>query len=57
MSGNDARSFPYYEQLDGILGTRAASSPPVVVDSGGPSSAPTCSLDVEPPAEGGMWSV
>ena len=38
MSGNDAKSFPLYDRLDQILGTRAASSPPIVLESGGPSS-------------------
>ena len=38
MSGNDAKSFPLYDRLDQILGTRAASSPPIVLESGGPRS-------------------
>ena len=36
VSRSDAKSFPYYERLDEILGTRAASTPPVVVESGEP---------------------
>ena len=36
MSGNDATSFIYYEKLDAVLGTRAASSPTIVLDSGVP---------------------
>ena len=30
---------PCYDELDAILGTRAASSPPVVLDSGGGGTA------------------
>lgn len=26
--------MPFYEELDSILGTRAVSSPPVLIDSG-----------------------
>ena len=38
VSENDAKSFPLYDRLNQILGTWAASSPPVVLESGGPSS-------------------
>ena len=41
VSGNDAKSFPYYDRLDEILGTRAASTPPVVVESGEPDDQPS----------------
>ena len=37
--GNDAMSFPYYDRLHEILGTRATSSPPVLVESGECSNA------------------
>ena len=40
VSGNEAKSFPYYDRLDEILGTRAASTPPVVVESGEPDEQP-----------------
>ena len=36
VSGNDATSFIYYEKLDAVLGTRAASSSTIVLDSGVP---------------------
>ena len=32
-SGTDA-SFPFFDAMDDILGTRAASEPPIIVDSG-----------------------
>ena len=35
VSGTGRTTCPYYEELDAILGTRAASSPPVLLDSGG----------------------
>ena len=35
VSGNGRSTCPFYDELDAILGTRAASSPPVVLESGG----------------------
>ena len=35
MSRNGRSTCPFYDELDAILGTRAASSPPVVLESGG----------------------
>ena len=35
VSGQGKSSIPIYDELDAILGTRTASSPPVVLDSGG----------------------
>lgn len=35
VSGQGRSSIPFYDELDAILGSRAASSPPVVLDSGG----------------------
>ena len=40
VSGNDAKSFPYYERLNEILGTRATFTSPVVVESGEPDEQP-----------------
>ena len=34
MSGTGRTTCPWYEEVDAILGTRAASCPPVVLDSG-----------------------
>ena len=34
ISGKGRVTCPLYEEIDQILGTRAASSPPVVLDSG-----------------------
>ena len=34
ISGKGGVTCPLYEEIDQILGTRAASSPPVVLDSG-----------------------
>ena len=33
MSGTDRTSCPFYEEIDAILGTRAASSPAVLLES------------------------
>ena len=37
ISGRGRKSTPFYDELDAILGTRAASRPPVhvLLDSGG----------------------
>ena len=37
ISGTDRKACPFYNQLDAILGTRPASTPPVLLDSGGQS--------------------
>ena len=37
ISGQGRKTCPFYDELDAILGTRAASCPPVVLDSGGGS--------------------
>ena len=34
-SGRGRKSFAHYDQIDEILGTRAASQPPVLLQSGG----------------------
>ena len=34
VSGTSRKSFPYYEDIDSILGNRAASCPPTLLDSG-----------------------
>lgn len=34
VSGRGRRSCPFYEEINAILGTRAASQPPVVLDCG-----------------------
>lgn len=34
LTGRGRSSCPFYEELDTILGSRAASSPPVLLDSG-----------------------
>lgn len=34
-SGGARKSCPFYVEVDQILGTRAASSPPVVLENGG----------------------
>ena len=34
ISGQGRKPVPFYEELDAVLGTRAASTPPVVLDSG-----------------------
>ena len=33
VSGTGRTTCPFYEEMDNILGTRAASSPPVLLDS------------------------
>ena len=38
LSRRGRSSTPFFDELDTILGTRAASCPPVVLDSGGNSS-------------------
>ena len=37
MSGEGRHNCPFYEELDAVLGTRAASSPPAVLESSGSS--------------------
>ena len=39
VSGQGRSTCPWYDELDAILGTRAASSPPVVLESSTTSSA------------------
>lgn len=34
VTGTDRKSCPFYDELDAVLGTRAASSPPVLIESG-----------------------
>ena len=34
MSGKGRSSCPFYDEIDGILGTRAASQPPTLLESG-----------------------
>ena len=34
VSGNGASTCPFYEEIDAILGTRAASIPAVLLESG-----------------------
>ena len=50
VSGADAKTCPFYDELDAILGTRAASSPPVLLDSGG--SSVIAAIDSETQDEG-----
>ena len=38
VSGTSRKTFPYYEEIDSILGNRAASRPPTLLDSGGEPS-------------------
>lgn len=45
MSGTDRKTCPFYDELDTILGTRAASSPPVLLDSGESPAAPQNTVD------------
>ena len=45
VSGTDRKTCPFYDELDAILGTRAASSPPVLLDSGGGSLSATASIN------------
>ena len=35
MSGRGRKSFTFYNQIDEILGTRAALQPPLLLESGG----------------------
>ena len=44
VSGTDRKTCPFYDELDAILGTRPASTPPVVLDSGGQSQSAMPSL-------------
>lgn len=37
VSGNDAKTCPFYDEIDRILGKTAASSPSVLLESGGKS--------------------
>ena len=37
LTGRGRSSTPFYDELDAILGTRAAFCPPVVLESGGNS--------------------
>ena len=50
VSGTGRGTCPWYEEVDAILGTRAASCPPVVLDSGVSSiSAPSPGSESEQP--------
>ena len=44
ISGTERKTCPFYDQLDAILGTRPASTPPVLLDSGGQSQSTTLPL-------------
>ena len=44
-SGGARKSCPFYVEVDQILGTRAASSPPVVLESGGEEVASVAAND------------
>ncbi len=41
ITGNGRKSFPFYEQLDGILGHRPAAVPSVVLDAGSSTAEPS----------------
>ena len=41
VSGGGRLTCPFYEELDAILGHRAASCPPIIVDSGEPQESET----------------
>ena len=47
MSGRGRKSCPFYEEIDAILGTRAASEPPVVLDCGGDAAAVVVPVEEE----------
>ena len=36
VSGTDRKDCPYYEEFDSVLGTRAATEPPVLLESSEP---------------------
>ncbi len=40
ITGNGRKTFPFHEQLDGILGHRPAAVPPVVLDAGSSTAEP-----------------
>lgn len=44
-SGEGAATCPFYEEIDGILGTRAASNPVQLIESG-PSSTEFVSQEI-----------
>ena len=48
MSRNGRSTCPFYDELDAILGTRAASSPPVVLESGGSGAGAGSLTELEP---------
>ena len=48
VSGNGRATCPFYDKLDAILGTRAASCPPVVLESGGSGAGAGSLTEPEP---------
>ena len=38
VTGESRHTCPFYDELDAVLGTRAASSPPIVLESSGAGS-------------------
>ena len=48
VSGNGRATCPFYDELDAILGTRAASCPPVVLENGGSGSGAASLTEPEP---------
>ena len=51
MSGNGRATCPFYEELDAILGTRAASCPPIVLENGGSAAKEGVLAEPEPLSE------
>ena len=47
VSGGARKSCPFYDEVDKILGTRVASCPPVVLESGGGEAASNVGGDDE----------
>ena len=46
MSGSSRTTCPHYDEVDAILGTRAASQPTILLDSGGGEQSVNTDVDI-----------
>uniref|UniRef100_A0A1X7TLG9 Uncharacterized protein n=1 Tax=Amphimedon queenslandica TaxID=400682 RepID=A0A1X7TLG9_AMPQE len=47
VSGTDRKDYPFYKDLDPILGTRAATEPPLLIESSEPITIAPCEDDTD----------